>query len=76
MSAECPTCAEERCAVTHCENCLSEATTQCDRAHDTCEDCAWWVGEGPDSSRRCAGCDVEDQERQDELADDLRRGER
>lgn len=67
---ECTTCGTERCGGAHeCEGCGGEATGQCDREHETCADCTYQVGDGPDVIDRCARCDEEDDERYDEAAE-------
>jgi hypothetical protein len=54
---KCDVCGEPDCKRPHdCKHCSGDATNQCDRDHLTCDDCAWWTGEGPDSVLRCMAC--------------------
>lgn len=73
---DCSYCGEEDCAKKHDCACGEDVTTQCDREHFTCADCAYLCGEGADQIVRCPACDHADAEDRDNYeADQERRGD-
>ena len=70
MGSDCQECGAPACQQKHdCAGCSGEAVKQCDRGHSTCDGCAWFVGEGPDTVERCVGGDEQDQERESDDAE-------